>query len=81
VPGGTFLSVMVTPAALACSARTVAIATVPDRMGEVTSSTRRSSRPACRSRYLAWAMSVWRVRAGSKSGSRGELRHEVARGE
>jgi hypothetical protein len=63
---------MVTPAALACSARTVAIATTPDSTGEVTRVTLRSSRPACLSRNFACGMSACRTRLVLKSRSNGE---------
>jgi len=60
VDGGTLLSLIVTPAALACSARTVAIDTMPVAAGEVVRVTVRFECPAFFSRDLAWAISVSR---------------------
>jgi hypothetical protein len=60
------------PAPLTCCASTVAIATVPVAMPEVTSGTERFSWPALRSRDRAWGRSCSRCRLASKSGSNGE---------
>ena len=58
--GSTVFRLIVTPAACACCASTVAIATVPVATAEVTSWTLRFSCPAFFSRLLAWAMSCSR---------------------